>query len=255
MEKSGFLIELRTELKKTKYRKIWLVILAICLLHFMWLMWMLGREGSNKMNDAYNYILFEFPFLNAITLPVVIAMIASRLCDIENKGNTLKLLYTIQKKGSVFDCKLLLGSIYIFFIVLAQIIIIKIQSLLFHFNVGMPGKQILCYAISTFLVSLTILIIQQTVSLLYENQIAALTIGLLGSFIGLFSMFFPKAVQRLALWGYYSIFSTVGSTWNKDTRIMKFFEVPFDTATLIGFILFTFILYLIGKYLFLRREV
>lgn len=255
MESAGFLVELRTELKKTKYRKIWLAIMGICLLHFIWLTWMLGKADSNRMQEAYDYILFEFPFLNSITLPLVIAVIASRLCDIENKGNTLKLLFTLQKKRRVFDCKLLLGSMYILFIVVLQIILMLIQAVLFHFNISVPGKQMLCYAVSTFIVSLAILIIQQTLSLLFENQIAPLTIGLLGSFIGLFSMFFPKTIQRLTMWGYYSIFSTIGSSWNKDTRIMKFFEVPFDACTLIGFILFTFILYLIGKFLFFRKEV
>jgi Uncharacterized protein conserved in bacteria len=255
MEKTEFLSGLGVEVKKTKYRKIWLVILGICLLHFMWLTWILVKSDSNRMKEAYDYILFEFPLLNSITLPVVIAMIASRLCDIENKGNTLKLLYTIQKKGSVFDCKLLLGSFYIALIVALQILMVKIQSILFHFGVSMPEKQMFCYAISTFLVSFAILIIQQILSLLFDNQIAPLAIGLFGSFIGLFSLFFPKTVQRLVLWGYYSIFSTVGSSWNKDTRVMKFFEVPFDSFTLVGFILFILIIYLLGKNLFLRKEV
>ncbi len=254
-KKAGFFKQFKTEVKKTKYRNIWLIILAMILLHFMWTAWILGKADVSELADGYSYLLFELPAINAITLPVLLAMIASRLCDIENKGNTLKLLCTLQKKGRVYDCKLLLGSMYIIFIIVMQLSIILLQSQMFHFKNEMPYYQMLCYVISTFIVSMAILLIQQILSLLFENQIAPLTVGLLGSFMGLFSMFFPEAVQRLVIWGYYGVFSTVAYKWDEKTRILSFYEVPFEPWVFIYFFIVSILIYLIGKYLFMRKEV
>lgn len=43
-------------------------------------------------------LLYQFPLYNTIFMPLTLAAMASRLCDAENKGNTYKLLCTMQQK-------------------------------------------------------------------------------------------------------------------------------------------------------------
>ena len=43
-------------------------------------------------------------------MPIVMALIASRLWDMEVKGSTTKLLYTLQSRRSLFAGKALLGT-------------------------------------------------------------------------------------------------------------------------------------------------
>ena len=83
------------------------------------------------------------------------------------------------------------------------------------------------YLITTFAVSTVVLSIQQTLSLMSNNQLLPLGIGIGGSFLGLFSLFFPKPVARLVLWGYYANFSVVGMNWDPDTRIIDYYVLSF----------------------------
>ena len=70
--------------------------------------------------EGYFNLLFQLPLLNTIFLPLILAVMASRICDAENKGNTYKLLCTMQEKKKIFDAKLLLGGIYILFLTLLE---------------------------------------------------------------------------------------------------------------------------------------
>ena len=45
--------------------------------------------------------------MNAIMLPLMLSVIASRICDMEVKGDTMKILFTLQKRTRFFDCKYL----------------------------------------------------------------------------------------------------------------------------------------------------
>lgn len=100
-----------------------------------------------------------------------------------------------------------------------------------------------------------ILIIQQTLSLLSENQLFPLGIGIAGSFLGLFSMFFPAPVARFVLWGYYAVFSTVGMDWNKDTRIIHYYEISFPVRKFILFLAFGIFIFLLCRTVFTKKEV
>ena len=66
--------------------------------------------GADELANAYSALLFALPVLNAILMPIVMALIASRLWDMEVKGSTTKLLYTLQSRRSLFAGKALLGT-------------------------------------------------------------------------------------------------------------------------------------------------
>ena len=105
-------------------------------------------------------------------------------------------------------------------------------------------------------VGAVILSIQHVLSLISDNQILPLIVGIAGGFLGLFSMFFPAAVNRLVLWGYFGIFSVAGVDWQRTTDEATYlYYQPLPAVSFIGFLIAGAVIYLIGKWIFLRKEV
>lgn len=245
---------MHAEHQKVKHTKALLVPLGFLGFYFLWTMWQISSMKPDEFRTGYTMLFYQLPVMNAILLPLMISVTASRICDMEVKGDTLKLLYTIQKPGSFFDCKYLNGFRYLVFFTFGQGLLILFFGSIKKFG-GFRASDFFLYLLTVLTVSAVILIIQQTLSLLSENQLFPLGIGIAGSFLGLFSMFFPAPVARFVLWGYYAVFSTVGMDWNKDTRIIHYYEIPFPIRKFILFLAFGIFVFLLCRIVFTKKEV
>lgn len=252
---AGLAAQLAVEHQKIKYRKVWLVPAGVLLMQFLWAAWTFQEADAQRLAQGYSYLFYEMPILNVILMPVLIAVITSRLCDAEVKGDTFKLLFTMQRSGSLYDCKLIFGLRYIFFAVMLQMVMIVGVGKIFGITEKLNYKMAAVYCLTTFIVNVVILIVQQFLSLISTNQILPLSVGLAGAFLGLFSMFFPTSVQKLVLWGYYAIFMPVQMNYNAADKTMSFSGLPFQTGTLIGFIIAGVLIYAVTKKIFIKREV
>ena len=103
--------------------------------------------------------------------------------------------------------------------------------------------------------SLVLLTLQHFLSLMSSNQILPLLVGLIGSFLGLFSMFFPPRAARFILWGYFSAFSPYGMDYDSQTRVMSFYRIPFPTETFVLFMLFGLLFFVVCRTVFVKKEV
>ena len=59
-------------------------------------------SSPEELANGYSALLYSIPVIEAILLPVMMAVLASRLWDMEVKGNTAKLRYTLQTRRSLF---------------------------------------------------------------------------------------------------------------------------------------------------------
>lgn len=250
-----FLRQWNAEQKKSRRRKIWLVPLGFLCFETLWVIWQLKNPSPDDLASGYLMFFYNFPLINAILLPVMISVIASRLCDMEIKGDTLKLLYTLQKRRAFYACKYLAGLKYLLLFVLGQTALILISGRLYGFANPPKPSMLLATEAVVFVVSAALLSVQQLLSLYSENQILPLAVGIGGAFLGLFSMFFPAGIARLVLWGYYALFPTVQMNWYPETRVIEYYEVPFPLPSFLLFILFTAVLYLICRTIILKKEV
>ncbi len=248
--------EWKTEWIKVRYRKIGWLLAAYLLLIFLWITWALHGIPREQAEDGYRMMFIQLPMINTILVPTMMAMLASRLCDAEIKGDTLKLLCTLEQKGRLFDMKLLMGACYLAFFVLLQIGIIFWQSAVHHFVRPLESVQMFCFIVQIYLVSFAIFLLQVVLSFFFENQILPLAAGILGSFVGLFSWFFPNGIgKQLLLWGYYSQLCFIRMDWDKDTRITTYYSEKFDVFS---FAVLTVVLvagYVYGKRMFMRKEI
>lgn len=246
--------QLTAEQKKAARKKIWLVPLGFLSFLSLWWLWQLAHSSASDLSDGYLMAFYHFPMMNTMLLPMMTAVIGSRLCDMEIKGDTLKLLYTMQKKTCFFDCKYLMGLKYLLVFVLGQGALILISGRMKGFGTPFKQSMFLEYLAITFFVSAVLLAIQQTLSLLSDHQLMPLVVGLAGCFLGLFSMFFPERIALLIIWYYYGAFQTVGMDWDRATRISTFYEIDFPAQRFFLFLVFGMIVYIICRTVTTRKE-
>ena len=243
-----------TELRKIRRRHIGMLFAANLVIDFIWMHWAMD-DSEFLYNQEYDYLLICLPLINAVFLPIILAAAASRLCDIELKGNTLKMLCTMELRQSIFHTKLLIGTGYLLLFSLAQTAMIPMLGAILSVRQEIPIARIWLFCISTFVISLVLFLIQQSVSLLSANQLFPLFLGVGGSFVGVFTWFFPQLPLRYMLpWGYYCVVLTVNMYYDEAARDVTYYAAPFPTVYFMGFMLFGILVYIIGKKLFVNSE-
>jgi len=243
------------EFYKIRHRQVWLIVAFMLGIQLLWALWSFSRMDTLDLKQGWQFCLSHFPIVNAIMMPVIAAVVASRISDIEHKGNTIKLLKTVMPAGSLFDAKFICGSSYMLAAVLLQFVMSVISGYLKGFAGAPPISRLGFYFLFTAAVTLTILLLQQVLSLLFVNQMIPFTIGLTGGFAGLFSLFFPQALEKFVLWGYYGVLMFVRLDWHPATRVANYYWSPVDWSGFITLIAVFCVIYMIGRSLFVRKEI
>lgn len=244
------------EQRKLRTRYVWLVPVGFLALLLLWTLASVRNFDDMDLATGYQYFLYSMSTMNAIFMPVMLSVVASRLCDMEIKGNTLKLLYTLEKPGRFYDIKYLFELKYLIVFSAGETLGLILLGKVMGFTERIRPDMFAEHFIAMTAVGAVILSIQYVLSLISDNQILPLIVGIAGGFLGLFSMFFPAAVNRLVLWGYFGIFSVAGVDWQRTTdEAIYLYYQPLPAVSFIGFLIAGAVIYLIGKWIFLRKEV
>lgn len=249
---------IKCEYRKTRGRYVFLTALALTAVSLSWGLY--GKYGDFEIRNGWMCFLYQLPLINAIFMPILTIVIASRLCDIEHKGAMFKQLLAIVPKGKVYDAKLLYG---VFMIVICTLIHWGVTIAFGYFKGfggSVPLKLYLIYLLFTLVPSITIYLFQHTLSIVFPNQAVAFFAGIIGAFVGLFSMFLPPfpVLSKLILWRYYGTLQFVGLFgWTKEERYANaYFEVMgFDWTAFWILVVACMVMYIAGKILFCRKEV
>ena len=246
--------EFLVEYKKQHHLYVWLIPVAFLVVLFLW-----GAAGQQNLSDydlaqGYSYLLCQTPVLNCILMPIMLAVISSRICDIECKGQTWNLLFTLQKRGRFYDRKFLTELLYLLFFCLGEIAMFLLYGALLGYTEPLPKILFLRHFAATVLAGSAVLTLQHILSLLSANQIIPLLTGLAGSFIGLFSEFFPYALARLVLWNYFGAFAPYSKSWNETDTEIQLIARTFSTVHFICFMVFTLLFYILCRYIFIKQK-
>lgn len=246
---------LRLEFYKCRRRKILLVCAAILAVELIWMSAFFSRQTAEEMSRGWMLLLYNLAMVDAIVLPLSVATLASRNCELEHKGNTWKLLETMSTPGRLYAAKLGWGAL-----VLAGLLILRSGLFLavgtvLGFSGGTPWGRFALFTLISWAVSMMVYALQQGLSLRFANQAVALVCGISGSFLGILSMLFPPALIRCVPWGYYGLMALVNMDWNEATRVTRFFwcwPKPTDIALLV---VWAVVFLIAGRTLFVRKEV
>ena len=248
----------RTEFQKMRRRHIGFLYLGALIFIFAWIFWAMGDMNFEEIDrQGYYYLLISIPLINAVILPTILACAESRLCDIELKGNTFKMLCTMQPRHSIYHVKLAVSMLYLLLFSLAETALIPLLCHYYQVSQPMPVNHVLYFLFSTYTVSLVLIILQQSLSLLSSNQLFPLFLGVGGTFVGLFSWFFPNLPIRYMLpWGYYCVGTSINMLYDEATRTTTYYPISFPAEIFCCvLIIFGTFSYLIGKRQFMKKEV
>lgn len=222
----------QVELKKARHRHDLLLCLLVPVLMIIWVGG-LSPSSPEELANGYSALFYSVPVINTIILPVMMSLLSSRLWDMEVKGNTTKLLYTLQSRRNLFMGKALFGILEILLITT-----LEMGSVVFLENPWIYGS-ISCRPVSLydsvypgsepdafFLEFLLILI--------SGNPVLALCVGIVGALVGLFSAFMPQIVSYFVPWGYFVPLGAYEvANWDKITHMVTYGTRPFNWGLLI----------------------
>lgn len=245
------------EFFKMRRRKVWMILLALIGVQFLWgfIDYFRTKPSEQLLANGWLSCLQQFAVLNTIILPFFAAILASRLCDLEHKGQTFKLLETVQPASRLFAAKFLCGAAYLAAASILQAGLMLALGAARGFEGKPPADLFALHLLFTFVVSLAVYLLQQILSLQIQNQMAPMAVGLAGSFIGLFSLFFPKIVMRLVLWSYYALLSPIEMRYDEQTRVTRYAVLNPDWGAFAVVTAVLIVLYVLGRSLLIRKEV
>lgn len=256
---SKFVTAFGVELKKNRHQMFFLLPLAFILVLMLWSGYSNHDLSPEQQAQGYQGLLYELPILNCLLMPVYLAVIASRLCDMERKGETLKLLYTLEEKHIFYDCKFLHEFIYLLIFAAGEGCMFPLFGRWYDYTDELSLRLWLLHIVCLLLPGVCILTLQHILSLLSEQQLVPLFLGLAGSFIGLLASFSPNGgrslVGRFIPWSYFSQFLPYTMQYDPGTRTTTYTRAAFPTVPFILLFVFTVCFYAACRYLYVKKEV
>ena len=217
---------LYAELKKSRRRHNTLVAVCISLFVLLWAT-QTGGTGEGRLEQGYSGLLYAVPVMNTVVMPLGTAVLASRLWDLESKGNSCRMLLTLQSRRALFLGKTVIALLQILLIGVIECAGIPALGKHFGFTELLDWGQLLWLAVSTLTVNTMLFFLWLFLSIRFDNQVPTLAAGMVGSLSGLFAAFMPSLVSYFLPWGYYIPLSTIRMDWNRETRIVRYYPVPY----------------------------
>lgn len=193
--------------------------------------------------DAWHALLAGMSLAIGVLFPLLLAVLASRLTDIEHQGNGwLPQAVSGLTPGGVCRAKLAaLASVVAAVTVGSSVLVLAVGRLVVGISAPLPLAHWAGFTGCALAINLVVLALHILLSARVNNQLVALGVGVLGSVLGGFSRGLPVVVAHLTPWGYYALVQ------GAESRVDGFVAVPLAYPSVaglaafgaIGFALFT----------------
>lgn len=156
--------------------------------------------------DSWTTLLGGIGSSLALAAPLLLAVLASRLVDIEHRGSGWLLSATSAvPPGGLCRAKVLALGLVVATATVAVSLLVLVAGLLLGITAAVPVGRWLGVTVALVVVNLVVLAVQVVVSALVENQLVGIGVGLLGTFLALFGGSVPTWMAHLTPWGYYAL--------------------------------------------------
>ena len=222
----------RVEIEKAHRRHDLLLCLLVPGIIILWVGGV-SPAAPDELANAYSALFYSYPVIEAILLPVTMALFASRLWDMEVKGGTTKLLYTLQSRRSLFMGKVLFGLLEILLVTAVEIGLIPLLGRLHGYTEALSLSQLGYLTLCTLAVDAMLFFGEFLIMLWCGSPIPALCVGIVGALLGLFSAFMPRFVSYLVPWGYYIPLGAYEvASWVQATHTVTYGTRPYNWGLL-----------------------
>lgn len=247
---------LALEYFKIRRKKVWVMLTLFLVAELVWASLSMSISISRSPENAsWEALIFTLSSMNGLFLPIISAIIVSRICDMEHKGSTWKMLMTTSiGRNHVYAAKYMCASsLALYGIVIQAGFIIGFGSLN---NFEGPPFKCLCFCNSlpkTLLTNLAITSMQQWLSLAVKNQAFALSLGMLGGFLGTTLTLFPASLRHFFIWSYYMDLSPVTYIYSASSG--TYLSGTMRPGLLLAVLFMALVFYICGNFHISRQDV
>lgn len=239
------------ELGKGRRKHLWLICAAMLGALLLWFGYQSARQV--EVTSDYRVLLYSLPTVNAVFLPLMSAVVASTVCDIENRANMWKELLTMERAEDLFCAKWLTCAL-----VLSAVVTVEVAS---SSAIGgalgfqpIPMGEVFVLWVSTLSVCLFVATVVECLCLFVANQFVPLVLGVALSFLGLFSMYLPTAVSALVPSSYFGLMSTVSMSYDAATGVITWGSAAWPVGYFAIIVLLTVAAFSLSLRAFARKE-
>ncbi|MBN6187777.1 ABC transporter permease [Aneurinibacillus sp. BA2021] len=206
------------ELFKLRHKHLLLMVTLFLLVEIAWAFMATSMSISrNPDNAGWEPLIVMLSSMNGLFLPILTAICVSRICDMEHKGDTWKLLLTVSmRRSKLYAAKYISASIVMLWACMLQVLAIIAFDIVNGFEQPVPLSLLTRFFIGTLLTNMIIIALQQWVSMAVKNQAFALSLGMVGGFIGMAADLFPLGVRRIFVWSYYTGLSPITQSYTSE---------------------------------------
>lgn len=203
---------------KLRKKHLFMMVILFLLIEIGWAFMAAKISFSrNPENACWEAIIAMLSSMNGLFLPILTSICVSRICDMEHKGNTWILLLTASVKCSkLYAAKYIFASILLLWACIVQMIAIIAFGFSNSLDQPVPYGLIFKFLLGTMLTNMVLLALQQWVSMAVKNQAFALSLGMVGGFIGLVADMLPSGLRHFLAWSYYTLLSPIAQNYSSD---------------------------------------
>jgi len=248
---------IRLEFYKLRHKHLFLMITLFLIVEIAWVFMATSMSISRSPDNAtWELLIATLSSMNGLFLPILSAVCVSRICDMEHKGNTWKLLMTVSvKRGQLYAAKYISASIVMLWACTLQVLAIVVFGVVNGFQQPVPLFLLVRFLIGMVLTNMTIIALQQWVSMAVKNQAFALCLGMVGGFIGMAADLFPAGVRRIFVWSYYTGLSPITQSYTSEKMQFIVRDISPLLPVMAVLIVAGIVIYLAGSIHISRQEV
>lgn len=242
------------ELYKWRHKRLFLMVILFLLTEIGWAFAVTRISITRNPDQAgWEPLIATICSMNGFFLPILTAISVSRICDMEHKGNTWQLLYALSvKRSTLYMAKYVSASIVMGIACVLQVLAVLSFGIVHRFP-PVPFWVII-FVFGTTMTTLVLIAIQQWASIAVKNQTFALSLGMIGSLIGLVSELLPSGVSKYLVWSYYSRLSPITSIYVDENLQFDVRDPISMLLTMVSLLFVGIALYGAGSLHVARRE-
>jgi len=206
------------ELYKLRRKHLFLTVILFLFVEIGWAFIATSMSiARNPDNAGWEALIAMLSSMNGLFLPVLVAVCVSRICDMEHKGNTWKMLLTLSvRPGALYSAKYASACFIMFVPCVLQVLAIATYGIINGFGQPVPIFLLFRFLAGIVITNMTVTAFQQWVSMTVKNQAFALALGMIGGFTGMAADLFPEGIRRIFVWSYYTGLSPVTQSYTSE---------------------------------------
>lgn len=204
---------------KLRRKRVGLMVILFLLVEIGWAFAATSMSISRRPDQAgWEPLIAMVSSMNGLFLPILTAICVSRICDMEHKGSTWKLLLTLSvRRGTLYAAKYLTAVLVMLAVCLLQATAMTAFGMVHDFEPAVSFVPLGRFVLGTMLTTMILIALQQWASMAVKNQAFALALGMVGGFLGLTGDLLPVQVSRFLIWSYYTGLSPITQSYTDES--------------------------------------